>query len=42
MTTHAPRPSRLRRLLASLRQARPTTDTPGTPDVWLAGLRLGG
>ncbi len=39
MTTHAPRPSRLRRLLASLRQARPTT---GTPDVWLAGLRLGG
>ena len=42
MTKHAPRPSRLRRLAASLRQARPTSDNAGTPDVWLAGLRLGG
>ena len=42
MTTHAPRPSRFRRLLASLLGARPTTDAPGTPDVWLAALRLGG
>jgi hypothetical protein len=42
MTAHTPRPSRLRQLLASLRRARPTTDAPGTPDLWLAGLRLGG
>ena len=42
MTAHVPPPSRFRRLLASLRRARPATDTPGTPDVWLAGLRLGG
>jgi hypothetical protein len=43
MTAHAPRPSRLRRLLAALRRPRPTTDAvPGTPDVWLAGIRLGG
>ncbi|MFF4801017.1 hypothetical protein ACFY1U_21890 [Streptomyces sp. NPDC001351] len=42
MTAHDPRPGRLRRLLASLLRARPTTDTPGTPDVWLAALRLRG
>lgn len=43
MTAHAPCPGRLRRLLTVLRRPRPTTDAaPGTPDVWLAGLRLGG
>lgn len=41
MTGHLPRrrPTWPRRTLAALlREAR----TPGTPDVWLAGLRLGG
>ncbi|MFG2788228.1 hypothetical protein [Streptomyces sp. NPDC048419] len=41
MTAHLPtRPdTRLRRALAALlREPR----TPGTPEVWLAGLRLGG
>ncbi|MEU6259924.1 hypothetical protein [Streptomyces sp. NPDC047043] len=41
MTAHAhTRPtSRLRRILASVLRTRPTH---GAPDVWLAGLRLGG
>ncbi|WP_405875879.1 MULTISPECIES: hypothetical protein [unclassified Streptomyces] len=47
MTAHVhPRPTtRLRQVLASLLRARRAPDGPeasGTPDVWLAGLRLGG
>ncbi|MFJ9535806.1 hypothetical protein ACIRPX_00910 [Streptomyces sp. NPDC101225] len=41
MTTHQPpRPATLlrRALVALLREPR----APGSPDVWLAGLRLGG
>ncbi|MER8007135.1 hypothetical protein [Streptomyces sp. SLBN-31] len=37
MTT--PRPDRLRRALAALLRA---IHTPGAPDIWLAGQRLGG
>ncbi|MCX5053113.1 MULTISPECIES: hypothetical protein [unclassified Streptomyces] len=39
---HTRRTTTLRRALASLLRARRTSDAPGTPDVWLAGLRLGG
>ncbi|WP_175647227.1 hypothetical protein [Streptomyces cyaneochromogenes] len=48
MATHAPAPrtGKLHESLASLLRARRTPpapgDGPGTPDVWLAGLRLRG
>ncbi|MFF4255252.1 hypothetical protein ACFY1L_28995 [Streptomyces sp. NPDC001663] len=37
--THTRPASKLRRTLAALLRMRPTH---GAPDVWLAGLRLGG
>ena len=45
MTTHRPtrRTNRLRKALAALLSAhRRHGDPDGTPDVWLAALRLGG
>ncbi|MBY8339371.1 hypothetical protein LXH13_03215 [Streptomyces spinosirectus] len=45
MTTHRPtrRTTRLRKALAALlREPRSPGDPDGTPDVWLAALRLGG
>jgi len=39
---HTPRTTWLRRTFASLLRTRRIADAPGTPDVWLAGLRLGG